>query len=149
MVNKGVIAGIGAIAAVGIAAGTYALWPASSAPTPTPAPTPATFDLQGTVTLTSVDVVYETGRHGEECHGRNGFKDMNAGAEVTVYGANDTVIGTGQLEQGVWFDSCVFRFTVPSVPETRFFEVQVSHRGRVAFSMDDVRAMKVALQLGP
>lgn len=134
------------VAAVAIAASILLTSLPNSTPTRTE---PKTATVRGQITLTSTHVHYMTGRLGEDCHGTNQFKDMQAGTRVTVYNQTDTVLGTGALSQGYWYDSCVFAFTVKQVPETGLIQVEVGGHGKVTVSWAEVKAGKVKLQLGP
>jgi hypothetical protein len=143
MAHKGLIIA-GSITAL-LVGGGLALWPALASSEP---PAPQTVTVMGNVTLRSVDVEHWDGTPGEECHGTNGFRDMTTNTPVTVYDANNRVVAKGHLESGKWYDGCVFAFTIPKVP-SGMIQVQVSQRGMVAFTAEDVHDNKVMLQVGP
>jgi hypothetical protein len=43
---------------------------------------------------------------------------------------------------------CTFRFSAPKVPADAFYSVEISHRGGVTFSREQVTAGQVALSIG-
>jgi hypothetical protein len=83
-----------------------------------------------------------------------GYSDMAQGAQVTIYDAAGKVLTLGALDAGTIatdtdpvFGICRFAFQVPGVPNIAGpFQIQVSHRGMVAFTKD--QALNVALSLG-
>lgn len=83
-----------------------------------------------------------------------GYADISSGAAVTVYDANGTVVATGVL--GVGTDEvplsrqrCVFPISVPGVPAgPRFYQVEISHRGKLTLSADDATAGRFTASLG-
>jgi hypothetical protein len=64
--------------------------------------------------------------------------------------AAGTVVGTGNLSSGQsdGAGTCNFTFSVSGVPESEFYAIEVSHRGSMTYSVDDVRDGKVSLSLG-
>lgn len=108
-----------------------------------------TMTVNGNITLTTADVYYWSGQLGEECYGTGPFKDMVEGAPVTVYDTNGDILGQGQLRQGAWYDSCLFRFSVHNVREEPTIQVEVAGRGKVAFDLDQVKTGGVKLSIGP
>jgi len=71
-----------------------------------------------------------------------------------VYDDAGKVLATGTLDEGRFaskgLDSpCVFTFTVKDVPGgKKFYQVQVSHRGKVPVQADDAKAGRTSLSLG-
>ena len=73
------------------------------------------------------------------CSTSNGYDDVNAGASVTVYNAEGTIVATGTLGTGTghreteaggyYVGVCEFPFSI-EVPDSPFYQVEVSHRGR-------------------
>lgn len=90
-------------------------------------------DIRGDVTLT--DTQHPAALDGT-CQGAGGYDDIQGGAEVTVKDEKGKTIGTAVLEPGAGDGtSCVFDFTVKSVPaDSSFYAIEVSHRGAVTFS---------------
>jgi hypothetical protein len=90
------------------------------------------------------------------CSGSDGYADITAGTQVVVYDPAGTTIATGALKAGtpgalesdVLVTQCRFGFHVTGVPLVKFYAVEVSHRGKVTFSADQVSAGDVALTLG-
>lgn len=144
MRNKGLIASL-TVAVVAMAA---ALVTVLVQPRDDPA-APRTMNVAGNITLTTTDVYYLTGTLGEECYGTSQWRDMVKGAQVTVSDGAGTVLATGKLQQGRWYDSCVFSFTVTEVPEHPVLQVEVAGHGKVAFELDQVKNGGVKLTLGP
>ncbi|OKI14366.1 hypothetical protein A6A07_13595 [Streptomyces sp. CB03911] len=84
------------------------------------------------------------------CEGRSGYKDIAQGAAVTVYDGEGVVVATGSLGSGVVVGSfCRFTLHVEQVPDdVQFFQVEVSHRGKLTLSAADAKAGKFAGSLG-
>jgi hypothetical protein len=112
----------------------------------------SSFTLLGSLELTdAVDVDAEA----TACQGDGGYDDIAQGASVTVYDAAGTVVATGSLGEGKratpgdTTTSCVFPVTVLKVPGgSKFYGVEVTHRGKVTVSDADARAGKFAATLG-
>jgi hypothetical protein len=113
-------------------------------------PTSTPFELRGELSLTSDGAFSMNPR----CGGKDGYDDINEGASVVVYDSGDKVIATGSLDEGRFaskgLDSpCVFKFAVAGVPDgEKFYQVQVSHRGKVAVQAEDAKAGRTSLSLG-
>jgi len=87
------------------------------------------------------------------CTGSGGYDDISAGTQVVVRDGNNHVIGTGRLGPGhgtsqlnrndaTLFDACTFKFKVKGVPETKFYSVEISHRGGLTYSLADMKKAK-------
>lgn len=113
-------------------------------------PKPAPFTLSGKLEL-SADGAFSAN---PRCGGKGGYDDINRGASVTVYDAGGTVVATGELGEGRFVgqkldDPCAFPFTVANVPGGgQFYQVEVSHRGKVTVTADAAKAGAVKLTLG-
>lgn len=105
------------------------------------------FTLSGTFTLT--DGASEDAGLGE-CEGTGGYDDIREGTQVTVYSSAGEVLGTGALGSSTYlYPVCEFALTVDGVPAGHdFYQVEVSHRGKIAVSDEEARAGEVALTLG-
>ncbi|MFE5368191.1 hypothetical protein [Streptomyces mirabilis] len=115
------------------------------------ASTPKTFTLRGAMTLTNpTPLDYDH----KACGGSDGFGDIRQGAGVTVYDAEGKILGTGALGPGRYASEdstapCVFAVKVPGVPEgSKFYQVEISHRGKVTVSSAEAKAGKFAASLG-
>jgi hypothetical protein len=110
--------------------------------------TPATFTLRGTMTLTGDNI--PTGDSNEDCTGYSGYADITEGASVTVYDASGKVVATSALETGKPDSgACVFIAEVPGVPEgSKFYRVEVSHRGQITVTAAEAKAGGFAASLG-
>lgn len=87
---------------------------------------------------------------GSSCATTGGYADIRRGAQVVVTDASSATIALGQLGYGSWDrqKGCVFLFTVADVPAGhRFYGVEVTHRGRLQFSAEQV-AEPLALTIG-
>lgn len=113
-------------------------------------PDEAPFELKGELSL-SADGAFSMN---PRCGGKDGYDDINPGAVVVVYDAADKVLATGTLGEGRFatkgLDSpCVFTFAVKDVPSgEKFYQVQVSHRGKVPVQAEDAKAGRTSLSLG-
>lgn len=110
--------------------------------------TPKTFTLRGTMTLTGDNV--PTGETNEDCTGYSGYEDIAKGASVTVYDNGGKVVAEGALGTGKPKDAaCVFPVSIPGVPEgSKFYQVEVSHRGKLTVSAAEAKAGGFASTLG-
>jgi len=113
--------------------------------------TPATFTLRGTMTLsdpTPLDYDHKA------CTGSGGYDDIVRGAAVTVYDDAGKVVGTSALGAGRYASedstaACVFPVRVPDVPGgSKFYRVEVSHRGQITVSAAEAKAGDFAASLG-
>jgi hypothetical protein len=111
-----------------------------------------TFTLKGTFTLT--DGVSSVG---DNCRGTGGYDDISIGTSVTVYDAAGTTVATGSLgtaeyesvADGGILDMCTFQVSVPDVPKgSRFYSVEVSHRGRLQLTADEAQNAGFSGSLG-
>lgn len=107
----------------------------------------------GTITLAGSMVLIGGGGsdYSGGCQGTGGYSDIGEGAQVTIYDDAGKIVGTGHLEHSavVESSSCTFDFSV-EVPDSKpFYQVEVSHRGKITYSAADVKAGKVQLSLGP
>jgi hypothetical protein len=99
-------------------------------------------DMTGTITVTDL-----TGN----CLNDIGYADIRSGTEVTVSNENTTIIANGSLASVARSGySCAWSFTINGVPKATFYQIEVSHRGKVQFSDAQLQAQNwaVALTLG-
>ncbi|WP_405883653.1 hypothetical protein OG747_36730 [Streptomyces sp. NBC_01384] len=113
--------------------------------------TPKTFTLRGAMTLTSpTPLDYDH----KACTGSGGYDDIRQGSAVTVYDAAGKVVSTGALGAGRYASEdstapCTFSVAVPGVPEgSKFYQVEVSHRGKITVSSAEAKAGGFAASLG-
>ena len=86
---------------------------------------------------------------GQNCTGWHGFDDIAEGAAVTVRDDSDHIIGDGKLRSGV-FDGkqeCALHFFIDGLPDRPYYQVEVTHRGRVTVSRADLINSGVHLTL--
>jgi len=109
---------------------------------------PKSFTLTGSMTLTGDSV--PSGDTSEDCTGYQGYDDIAAGAGVTVYDSAGKVVASGSLGTGKPKGAaCVFPVRVPGVPEgSKFYRVEVSHRGQITVSAAEAKAGEFAASLG-
>lgn len=109
---------------------------------------PKAFTLRGSMTLTGSHV--PSGDTSEDCTGYSGYDDIAKGAGVTVYDSAGKVVATGSLGTGKPKSAaCVFPVSVAGVPEgSKFYQVEVSHRGKVTVSSAEAKTGKFAASLG-
>jgi hypothetical protein len=108
------------------------------------------FDLTGDMTLIDDNIAGSSA--GASCHGTGGYSDLREGTSVTVYGAAGTVIATGALGKGTFGSStgtCTFSVLVPNVPGSeRFYQVEVSHRGKLTLQADEAKSGQFGGSIG-
>ncbi|MFJ3089053.1 hypothetical protein [Streptomyces sp. NPDC086838] len=107
---------------------------------------PETFTLTGVFALTDSFVRTE----GEHCQGRDGYDDIADGTSVTVYDADGGVAATGSIAKSKYSPfRCTFRVAVKDVPKgEKFYQVEVSHRGKVQLTAKEAEDGKLAASLG-
>ncbi|MGW6503003.1 hypothetical protein [Nonomuraea angiospora] len=96
------------------------------------------------------------GGPGQLCAMGGGYSDIRAGAQVVVTDDAGKTIAVGQLEPGkillpradAWGTrSCVFPFTVQAPGGYRFYGIEVTHRGVVRYTAEQLR-QPVEMSLG-
>jgi hypothetical protein len=108
------------------------------------------FTFNGTLTLQSYDG-YSTGTNGN-CYGSGGYDDINESAGVTVSNTKGEVVAVGRLGPGTFsslYSGCSFAFSVTDVPDgDSFYQIEVSHRGKINTSAEDAKNGSTSLTLG-
>ena len=85
-----------------------------------------------------------------------GYSDVNEGASVTIYDAAGAVVGTSRLGPGLttlhidaggdaYKAQCTFPFSA-EVPASDFFQVEVSHRGKVTVTAEEANSAALTLE---
>src|SRR5206468_324064 len=93
---------------------------------------------------------YYLGQDGT-CFGEGGYSDIGAGTGVNVYDQSGAIVAVGQLAsgRGSYSSGCTLTFSVPDVPSgSKFYQVEVSHRGKMNLSAQDAKAGAAAYTLG-
>lgn len=108
---------------------------------------PEPFATDGTLTLTKVGAGLETG---QPCSGTGGYSDIDFGTQVNITDADGTLVATGSLDSGEKTDAgCTFAFTVDDItPGSKFYTVEVSHRGSLTQTETELRAGGLEFTLG-
>lgn len=110
------------------------------------------FRVEGNVTLSDG---YARGKQAfegqalptDDCWGSGGYGDLKQGAQITVTDAGGKVIALGQLGAGrMSGDACVMLFTLDVPAGHDFYGVEISHRGVVRYTADQMHRY---LGLGP
>lgn len=80
--------------------------------------------------------------------GQGGYSDLTEGANVTVKDDTGRIIGNSAIKRPNL--SCHFTFSVARLPKASFYSVEISHRGALTFSFDDLqrKGWQVALSVG-
>ncbi|MFF4318852.1 hypothetical protein [Streptomyces sp. NPDC001568] len=107
-----------------------------------------TFTLTGTMALSDSDGFLSLTDNG--CAGKGGYKDIRTGTSVTVYDDAGKVVATGSLGDGTRTGlTCAFPVSVADVPKgARFYQVEVSHRGKLTVAKDEAMAGTFGASLG-
>ena len=116
---------------------------------------PKPFTLRGQFTLNAHATTATFDSPGD-CIGYDGggTGDIVPGAAVTVYDDGGKVVAQGKLGAGKLLDTsssvpCRFPVTVPDVPGgSKFYQVEVSNRGKVTVSAKEAKAGGFAASLG-
>lgn len=107
---------------------------------------PSKVAITGTLTIRGGESA--NGEHGEPCEMRGGYKDIRQGAQVVVTDTASKTIAVGQLDggrvdrpDGTAYPSrkCVFSFALTAPAGHDFYGVEISHRGRVQYSADQIK----------
>lgn len=85
--------------------------------------------------------------------GARGYSDINAGTTVLISNEKGTIIATGKLGTGskrIDEDSCKFPYKVTGVPAAKIYSIEVSDRGKLTYSLSDLKKnnWKANLTLG-
>lgn len=133
----------GSAAPNGAQAGT----PAAAHQTEDAAETSAPFSTDGTLTLADAGAGLESG---DVCSGTGGYDDIDLGTQVTVTDADGTLVAMGMLLFGEKTAAgCEFAFTVDDItPGSKFYTVEVAHRGGLTQTEDALRTGGLAFSLG-
>ncbi|WP_406725120.1 hypothetical protein WJ438_11275 [Streptomyces sp. GD-15H] len=105
------------------------------------------FSTDGTLTVAGIGA----GLDPEElCSGTGGYSDIDFGTQVNVTDAAGTLVAVGSLGFGQKTEQgCEFPFTVDDIaPGSKFYTVEVSHRGGLTQTEDQLRAGGLAFTLG-
>ena len=78
-----------------------------------------------------------------------GFSDITSGADVVVRNDEGRVVGTGVLGSGrPAGGTCVYDFDVADVERSDYYSVEISHRGEITVTADQVATGDVHITLG-
>lgn len=85
---------------------------------------------------------------GSACRGSGAYGDIVPGAPVSLVDGAGTVLGTTTLNGGTGdATECDFAFSIADVPEVGAYTVEVSDRGKVTNTLDELREHKWAFAL--
>jgi hypothetical protein len=119
--------------------------------------------IHGSLALSDIDTSEFTDLSvtnlGDTCYGTGGYDDISEGAQVVLRDGEGKVIGTSSLneghsnlgcEVGDVIAICTFEFIIEDVPSSDFYSVEVSHRGEINFSHEELerQGWEVSLTLG-
>lgn len=106
---------------------------------------PDSFTMHGSMTLSG-----ETDDSYYGCTGTGGYSDIGEGTTVTVYDAEEHVLGVGELGESTSDEfGCTFSFDVADVPkDEKFYRVEVAHRGKVTYSAEQATSGDIEMSLG-
>ncbi|MFI9615370.1 hypothetical protein ACIHCM_27455 [Streptomyces sp. NPDC052023] len=107
----------------------------------------APFSTDGTLTVAELGPGLDPG---ELCSGTGGYSDIDFGTQVTVTDAVGTLVAMGSLGFGEKTEQgCQFPFTVDDItPGSKFYTVEVSHRGGLTQTEEELRAGGLGFTLG-
>ncbi|MFI1562320.1 hypothetical protein ACH4ZX_04505 [Streptomyces sp. NPDC020490] len=105
------------------------------------------FSTDGTLTVAGIGAGLDAG---ELCSGTGGYSDIGFGTQVTVTDADGTLVAMGSLGLGEKTEQgCEFPFTVDDItPGSKFYTVEISHRGGLTQTEEELRAGGLAFTLG-
>lgn len=102
--------------------------------------------LHGTVQVTDDSVSFNPAN---DCAMTGGFEDVNSGTPVQVTNEKGDVVGVSTLGDGKVVNSitCSFPFTVTGVPQAKIYNVEVSQRGKVGYSLQQMKNQSWTISL--
>lgn len=107
--------------------------------------------VTGTLSLHD-DQLFGADQSGSACQGSGGYDDIAEGAQVVASDGSGKVLAVSQLDAGKadGSGSCVFSFTINNVPYSNFYQLEVSHRGELDYSYQQLSAsnFNIATTLG-
>ncbi|MEV7861583.1 hypothetical protein AB0O86_22820 [Streptomyces hirsutus] len=105
------------------------------------------FSTDGTLTVAGIGAGLDPK---ELCSGTGGYSDIDFGTQVNVTDAAGTLVAKSSLGLGQKTElGCEFPFTVDDItPGSKFYTVEVSHRGGLTQTEDELRAGGLAFTLG-
>lgn len=124
------------------------------------------FKSAGTHTITGTMLLTDSKMYDEKdaCNPTGGYSDLGDGAQVTVKDGAGKVLAVGSLETGtgstklVDYDSymstyagyCSHNFTISTVPDAAFYNVEIGHRGGLNYSKAEMseKSWTVGLSIG-
>lgn len=71
-----------------------------------------------------------------------GYNDIRQGASVVLRDDTGRVVATGSLLAGLpdkQNSTCAYGFLIPDVPLAPFYSLEITHRGEVTFTQDELR----------
>lgn len=122
---------------LGTALGTGGTLLLSQVAKPAASPQPSAIAVSGSVTLKD-----GFGAEGTACTGNGGFSDIREGAQVVITDAKEATLGVGSLDAGKRDKAgrCEFAFALDIPKGHQFYGIEVSHRGRLQYSADQISA---------
>lgn len=125
--------------------------PPSTVATTTTEPEPEEHDITGTMTLRDDESIYHaTAQAKGLCLGMRGYDDLQTGAPVVVRDGTGATIATGSLGVGISDQAagkCIWPVEVYDVPESDFYEIEVTHRGGLTYSAAEMERMDWTVEL--
>jgi hypothetical protein len=108
---------------------------------------PEPFMTDGSIMLPSVGAGLD---NGALCSGTGGYSDIDLGTQVNITDATGTLVARGSLGPGEKTEAgCQFSFTIDDItPGSKFYTVEVSHRGGLTQTEAELRAGGLAFTLG-
>ncbi|MGW0777682.1 hypothetical protein ACWD01_29450 [Streptomyces sp. NPDC002835] len=108
---------------------------------------PEPFMTDGSITLPSVGAGLD---NDALCSGTGGYSDIDLGTQVNITDATGTLVAHGSLGPGEKTEAgCQFSFTINDItPGSKFYTVEVSHRGGLTQTEDELRMGGLAFTLG-
>jgi hypothetical protein len=106
--------------------------------------------IQGTLVLNDFSF-YSNGISvsGSTCRGANGYSDIGPGTNVTIANANgqlieQTTLGAGHGNEYL----CIFEFTATLTEGERSYAFEISHRGKLSSTFDELVSTGFKASLG-
>lgn len=102
--------------------------------------------ITGTMSLFDIDSGWD---EGDTCFGSGGYSDISSGAQVRVTDQEGKTLAVSELGSGrskTGFD-CTFSFTIDDVPKAEFYEVEVTHRGKLSYSHEEMEKRDWAVEV--
>lgn len=86
---------------------------------------------------------------GDTCTGKEGYSDIHSSAQVVLKDGAGTILSISRLGKGYadGIGNCMFSVSFEKVPRVEFYSFEVSSRGELKYSYEDLESNSFAVEL--